>query len=307
MSWQSREAEEGRCRVPADLAPLRGFEGNLCSAGRGAQRGRSCCAETPGAALADALWQPLVRHLCQDGEELPEVKPSLPAGGDRGWRRGPGTNPSVTDSTTMARPWLHLCICLQIPGFCRNLLLSQTPEHILAQTNNKTEILCELKKEHTGLYWYRWSQERQIFEFLVFCNLLGKTTYGANISQNKFSVHRASVHNSYSLHISHLHALDNGIYYCSVSQSSQLFLGSGTQLSVVDVLPLPSKTTQAPVSKKPVRCITTCKAASKKGPCSPLIWIPLAAGALLLLLTLISTAHRLHRLRRRLWLRIHRQ
>ncbi|NWR36988.1 CD8B protein, partial [Tachuris rubrigastra] len=166
-------------------------------------------------------------------------------------------------------------------GFCTNLLLSQTPEHILAQTNNKTEILCELKKEHTGLYWYRWSQEKQIFEFLIFSNALGKTTYGANISQDKFSVHRASPHNSYRLHIGHLHASDNGIYYCSVSQSSQLFLGSGTQISVVDVLPLSSKTTQAPVSKKPLRCITKCKAVSKKGTAWGCLRLPCKRGLLI--------------------------
>ncbi|NXS11565.1 CD8B protein, partial [Neodrepanis coruscans] len=192
-------------------------------------------------------------------------------------------------------------------GFCTNLLLPQTPEHILAQSNNKVQILCEPKKEHTGVYWYRWSQERQIFEFLIFSNTLGKATYGTNISQHKFSVHGTNSHTSYSLHISHLHASDNGTYYCSVSQSSQLFLGSGTQLSVVDVLPLPSKTTQAPVSKKPMRYITKSKAASRKGPCSPVVWIPLAAGVLLLLLSLVHIAHRLHRLRRRLWLRIHKQ
>ncbi|NXK90404.1 CD8B protein, partial [Formicarius rufipectus] len=190
-------------------------------------------------------------------------------------------------------------------GFCTNLLLLQTPEHILAQTNNKTAIVCELKKEHTGVYWYRWSQERQTFEFLIFFNTLGKAVYGANISQDKFSVRGTSSLTSYSLHISHLNASDNGTYYCSVSQSFQLFLGTGTQL--VDVLPLPLKTTQAPVSKKPVGYITKSKAASKKGPCSPLIWIPLAAGVLLLLLSLVPVAHRLHRLRRRLWLRIHRQ
>ncbi|NWR85745.1 CD8B protein, partial [Furnarius figulus] len=192
-------------------------------------------------------------------------------------------------------------------GFCTNLLLPQTPEHILAQTNNKTEIFCELKKEHTGVYWYRWSQERQTFEFLVFSNTVGKAVYGANISQDKFSVHGASPHTSYSLHINHLHASDNGTYYCSVSQSLQLFLGSGTRLSVVDVLPLPLKTTQAPVTKKPMQHITKSKPASKKGPCSALIWIPLAAGVPLLLLSVVLIAYRLHRLRRRLWFRIHRQ
>ncbi|XP_050752487.1 T-cell surface glycoprotein CD8 beta chain [Gymnogyps californianus] len=195
----------------------------------------------------------------------------------------------------MARPWLHLCICLQIPGFCTNLLLSKTPGHILAQTNNKTEILCELKKEHTGVYWYRWSQERQNFEFLVFSNPFGKATYGANISQDKFIVHGASSRTPYSLQISHLHASDNGTYYCSVSQSSQLFLGSGTRLDVVDVLPLPPKTTQAPLSKKPLRCVTKRKAADKKGACSPLVWIPLVISILVILLSLVPTAYRLHR------------
>ncbi|KAM9286862.1 T-cell surface glycoprotein CD8 beta chain [Cariama cristata] len=206
----------------------------------------------------------------------------------------------------MARLWLHLCIYLQIPGFCTNLLLSQAPEGILAQTNNETQILCELK-ENAGVYWYRWSQARQIFEFLVFSNMLGKATYGTNISQDKFSVRGVSSHTSYSLHISHLHDSDNGTYYCSVSQSSQLLLGRGTRLGVVDVLPLSPKTTQAPLFKKPMRCGTTSKAASKKGACSPLIWVPLATGVLVILLSLVHTAHRLHRLRRRLWLRIHRQ
>ncbi|NXT02430.1 CD8B protein, partial [Jacana jacana] len=192
-------------------------------------------------------------------------------------------------------------------GFCANLLLSRSPQHILAQTKNKTEILCDLNKEHAGVYWYRWSQERQIFEFLVFSNSFGKATYGPNVSKDKFKVHGMSSRTSYNLHISHLNTSDNGTYYCSVSQSSQLFLGSGTQLGVVDVLPLPQKTTQAPTSKKPMRCVIKKNAVSKKGACSPLVWVPLSASILILLLSLIPTAHRLHRLRRRLWLRIHRQ
>ncbi|NXI68393.1 CD8B protein, partial [Anseranas semipalmata] len=207
----------------------------------------------------------------------------------------------------MVRPWLWLWLCLQLPGFCTNLLLSQIPGHILAQTNNSTEILCLMKKEHTGVYWYRWNQGRQHFEFLVFSNSLGKATYGANISQEKFSIRGPSSHQSYSLHISRLHASDNGTYYCSVSQSSELILGRGTRLGVVDVLPLPSKSTLAPLTKKPTRCKTKSKAVSNKGACSPLVWVPLAAGALLLLLSLVPTAHRFYRLRRRLWLRIHRQ
>uniref|UniRef100_A0A8C5IC21 Ig-like domain-containing protein n=1 Tax=Junco hyemalis TaxID=40217 RepID=A0A8C5IC21_JUNHY len=163
----------------------------------------------------------------------------------------------------MARPWLHLCICLQIPGFYTTLLLAQTPGHILTQTSNKTEILCDLKKEHTGVYWYCWSQERQQFQFLLFSNTMGRATYGPEVRQDKFSAHEARSQSSYSLHISHLQPSDSGIYYCSVSQASQLLLGTGTQLTVVDVLP--PKTTQTPVSKKPLPRTTKRKAASREG------------------------------------------
>ncbi|NXC99861.1 CD8B protein, partial [Certhia familiaris] len=150
-------------------------------------------------------------------------------------------------------------------GLYTALLLTQTPEHILTQTNNKTEILCELKNEHTGVYWYRWSQERQHFQFLVFSNTLGRATYGTNVSQDKFSVHEARSPSSYSLHISHLHPSDSGTYYCSISQSSQLVLGSGTRLRVADALPLPPQTTQTLLTKQPVPWVTKRKAASRKG------------------------------------------
>ncbi|XP_031444059.1 T-cell surface glycoprotein CD8 beta chain [Phasianus colchicus] len=212
----------------------------------------------------------------------------------------------MLDMATMARPWLWLWLwlCLQLPGFCTNLLSSQTPGRILAQTNNSTEIVCPMKREHTGLYWYRWNQGRQHFEFLLFSNPLGKATYGTNISQEKFSIHGMSSHSS-SLRISRLHGSDNGTYYCCIIQSSELILGAGTQLSVVDVLPLPS--TLAPFTKKPMRCKPNSKAINKKGACSLLVWVPLAATALLLLLSLISTIRRFYRLQRKLWLRANRK
>uniref|UniRef100_A0A8C9FHE2 Ig-like domain-containing protein n=1 Tax=Pavo cristatus TaxID=9049 RepID=A0A8C9FHE2_PAVCR len=200
----------------------------------------------------------------------------------------------MLDMATMARPWLQLWLCLQLPGFCTNLFSSRTPGHILAQTNNSTEIICPMKREHTGVYWYRWNQGRQHFEFLLFSSLLGKATYGTNISQKKFSIRGTSSHHSYSLHISQLHGSDNGTYYCCTIQSSQLILGTGTQLSVVDVLPLPSMSTLVPLTKKPMWCKPQNKAI-KKGSCSLLVWVPLAAGAVLLLLSLILTIRRFYR------------
>uniref|UniRef100_A0A8B9DJ42 Ig-like domain-containing protein n=1 Tax=Anser cygnoides TaxID=8845 RepID=A0A8B9DJ42_ANSCY len=194
----------------------------------------------------------------------------------------------------MVRLWLWLWLCLQLPGFCANLRLSQTPDRILAQTNNSTDILCQTKKEHTGVYWYRWNQGRQRFEFLLFSNSLGKSTYGVNVSQEKFSV-RGTSSQSYSLHIGRLHASDAGMYYCSISQSSELILGSGTRLGVVDVLPLPSTSTPAPLTRRPSRCKPKSKAAGSRGACSPLVWVPLATGALILLLSVVPTARRFYR------------
>ncbi|XP_064007899.1 T-cell surface glycoprotein CD8 beta chain [Pogoniulus pusillus] len=208
----------------------------------------------------------------------------------------------------MAQSLLQLCICLQILGFHASLLVALTPESVLAQANSKAEILCKLKVEQAGVYWYRWSQERQQFQFLVFSSPLGKATFSANISQDKFSVQGARSGRSYSLQISDLHSSDNGTYYCSISQSSQLLLGSGTQLGVVDALPVPPKTTAAPPSRrKPMPCVPRSRAADRQGACSLLVWVPLAFGIVILLLSLVSMAHRLHRLRRRLWLHIHRQ
>ncbi|XP_062430664.1 T-cell surface glycoprotein CD8 beta chain [Rhea pennata] len=207
----------------------------------------------------------------------------------------------------MARRWLRLYLCLQLPGFCVSLLLFQTPGHILAQTNNRTEIICHMKKDQFGVYWYRWNQETQLFQFLVFSNPLGKTTYGTNVNKEKFSIYGRSSQNSYSLQIHHLQASDNGTYYCTISQSSELIFGNGTRLSVVDVLPLPPKSTRAPPFKKPTRYITKSKPADTKGGCSPFVWVPLATCALTLLLCLAATSHRFHRLRRRLWLHVHRQ
>ncbi|XP_025920416.1 T-cell surface glycoprotein CD8 beta chain [Apteryx rowi] len=221
--------------------------------------------------------------------------------------RSPAPPASPAPRAAMAWQWLRLYLCLQVPGFCTSLLLSQTPGHILAQTNNRTEITCHMKKDQSGVYWYRWNQERQLFQFLVFSNPLGKNTYGTNISGEKFGVYRGSSRNSYNLHIHRLQASDNGTYYCTISQSSELIFGNGTRLSVVDVLPLPSKSTRAPPSKKPTRCITKSKPVDKKGCCSPFVWIPLAACALTLLLCLAAAIYRFHRLRRRLWLRVHRQ
>ncbi|KGL79357.1 T-cell surface glycoprotein CD8 beta chain, partial [Tinamus guttatus] len=206
----------------------------------------------------------------------------------------------------MAQQWLCLFLCLQVAGFCTCLFLSQTPGHILAQTKTRTEITCHVKKDqYGGVYWYRWNEERQLFQFLVFINSLGKATYGRNVSSEKFQVHGGRSPNSHSLQIQQLQASDNGTYYCTISQSSELLLGTRTRLGVVEVLPLPPVPTRAAPSRKPRRCVPRSRPVPRTGLCSPFVWVPLAACAPTLLLCLSPAVHRSPRLRRRLWLRIH--
>ncbi|NXH22697.1 CD8B protein, partial [Bucco capensis] len=199
---------------------------------------------------------------------------------------------------------LTLCCCLFCPsGCCGSLPGAQGPVQLQAQAQQQAEVLCELKELHAGLYWYRWNPQSQGFQFLLFASPWGPGTYGSNISHERFRLHGQS-----RLHIQQLQHSDTGTYYCSSSQASQLLLGTGTQLTVVDALPLPPEPTQAPVTKKkPLRCTRNSPAADSTVACSPLVWIPLALSILVLLLSLVPTAHHLHRMRRRLWLRIHRQ
>uniref|UniRef100_A0A7M4DVP8 Ig-like domain-containing protein n=1 Tax=Crocodylus porosus TaxID=8502 RepID=A0A7M4DVP8_CROPO len=120
--------------------------------------------------------------------------------------------------------WLHLT----------NSSFVQNPSHIIAlKHSNTTDIVCVISEEYSiqGIYWYRWSKEKETFQFIVFVTMINKYTYGSGFDNRRFYVSK-NVRNSHSLKIFHVQPSDKGTYYCAVSHSSRLILSSGTELSV---------------------------------------------------------------------------
>ncbi|XP_019408791.1 PREDICTED: T-cell surface glycoprotein CD8 beta chain [Crocodylus porosus] len=206
--------------------------------------------------------------------------------------------------------WVCLCVWLHTTGSLTNSSFVQNPSHIIAlKHSNTTDIVCVISEEYSiqGIYWYRWSKEKETFQFIVFVTMINKYTYGSGFDNRRFYVSK-NVRNSHSLKIFHVQPSDKGTYYCAVSHSSRLILSSGTELSVVDSLPT-AKTTTELSRMKPSNYRNTKKLPkNKKGAsCSSFVWAPLLTCAVLLLLALAVVIHRFQRLRRRLRLHFRKQ
>ncbi|XP_074847782.1 T-cell surface glycoprotein CD8 beta chain [Carettochelys insculpta] len=212
----------------------------------------------------------------------------------------------------MEWPWLFLCLFLHTTGGQKSQTFLQTPGRIVALNNSTTEMVCAMKSEqlsHVGIYWFRKSKSPD-FEYILFATVMRKFTHGNGIDKGRFTVNKESFRNSYTLKISKLQSLDSGTYYCAVSYNSELLLGNGTELSVVDSFPPTEKPTKkTPPPKKPSGCRSSSLAhAKKKGSsCSGFIWVPLAACVVILLVCLVVAIHRFQRLRRRMQLHFRKQ
>ncbi|XP_006111677.2 T-cell surface glycoprotein CD8 beta chain [Pelodiscus sinensis] len=213
----------------------------------------------------------------------------------------------------MEWPWLFLYLVLHIAGCQKTPILFQTPGHIIALNNSTTEIFCTMKSEQLsqlGVYWYRWSQKSQDFQYILYATVLNKHTHGNDIDKGRFTVTKESFRNSQTLRISRLQHLDAGTYYCTVSYNSKLLIGNGTELTIVDVLPTTTKPTEkTPPPKKPSGCRSSGTASVKRkgSSCSGFIWAPLGACAVILLVSLVGVIYRFQRLRRRMRLQFRKQ
>ncbi|XP_067423739.1 T-cell surface glycoprotein CD8 beta chain [Emydura macquarii macquarii] len=211
----------------------------------------------------------------------------------------------------MEWPWLFLYLSLHLTGCHQIPTLFQNPSRSVALIDSNVEMVCVMKREqlaHLGIYWYRWNKESQDFQHILF-SIMQKCTHSKDIDKDRYSVSKESFRNSYTLKISKLQPLDAGTYYCAVSQSSELLFGNGTELSVVDSLPPTEKPTEKTSPKKPSGCRTSSKqpVKGKGSSCSGFIWAPLAACAVILLLSLAAAIRRFQRLRRRMRLHFRKQ
>ncbi|XP_063808125.1 T-cell surface glycoprotein CD8 beta chain [Pseudophryne corroboree] len=203
--------------------------------------------------------------------------------------------------------WFCSSCCFLLISFCVTEIrtfsttLTQTPVSITELVDKDIEISCSIKGENIDnlrLYWYRKSNQKGDLEFVTSApNSLDKFSYGGNIDQSRFLIRRVNFQNLFTLKITKLNFSDNGDYFCMAEQASKWAFGDGTKLSVVETLP----TTVKPTSKKPqCRCKkqNTPKLKTSGLVCSYAIWVPLAGGAVILLIGLyflLSHTHRVYR------------
>uniref|UniRef100_A0A8D0L3P6 Ig-like domain-containing protein n=1 Tax=Sphenodon punctatus TaxID=8508 RepID=A0A8D0L3P6_SPHPU len=198
--------------------------------------------------------------------------------------------------------WLYLPLWLSLPiaGCHARPSVMQNPPSIVALINSTTEMICAVPNEqlfHLGVYWYLRSKEGQEVHFVRFSKVTQKEASG----DSRFDVSKEVFQNRHILKIRGLRPSDSGSYHCAVSQSLELLLGQGTELSVVRELPAPKNPTmETPKTKKKSRrCSSSGKPKPKGISCSELIWAPLVGCAALLTVFLAVVVRRFQRLRRR--------
>ncbi|XP_055395090.1 T-cell surface glycoprotein CD8 beta chain [Bubalus kerabau] len=205
-----------------------------------------------------------------------------------------------------ARLWLLLAA--QLAALHGSLALVQTPASLMVQTNQMVTLSCKTQTSPSNarIYWLRLRQALSAnshYEFLAYWESK-KTVYGKEVDAEKLTVFGNPPQNMLTLQ--NVKPADSGVYFCMIIGIPNLIFGTGTQLSVVDVLPTSPQPTKKTSPKKKVCHRVPNPVAQKRLPCAPLILGLLAAGVLILLVSLGVAIH-LRCLQRRARLRLLKQ
>ncbi|XP_004642843.2 T-cell surface glycoprotein CD8 beta chain [Octodon degus] len=187
----------------------------------------------------------------------------------------------------------------------------QTPSSLVLQTNQEATMDCEVKGplNNVRIYWLRQRQapgKDSYYEFLVSEDLNKNTAYGKNVTPGTLTLSWSSRGTTrFILSLKHTKPEDSGVYFCMTMGSPELNFGTGTSLSVVDVLPTTAQPTKKTTPKKK-KCQPPSPGTQKGLRCGLITLSLLVGGALLLLLSLAVAVH-LYCLRRRARLRFIKQ
>uniref|UniRef100_A0A673UTS0 Ig-like domain-containing protein n=1 Tax=Suricata suricatta TaxID=37032 RepID=A0A673UTS0_SURSU len=189
-----------------------------------------------------------------------------------------------------------------------SLVLQQTPESEMVQTNKMVVMSCEAKTSpsSTRIYWLRQRQAPSpdsCYEYLAFWDPTKGAVYSQEVEQKKLIVFPDRTRSI--LNLTSVKPEDSGVYFCMTIGSPQLTFGRGTRLSVVDVLPTTAQPTKKPTSKKKM-----CRPSSletQKGPACSLLALGLLVAGVLVLLVSLGVAIHLQCLQRRARLRLLKQ
>ncbi|KAM6180162.1 T-cell surface glycoprotein CD8 beta chain isoform 2-T2 [Erethizon dorsatum] len=148
------------------------------------------------------------------------------------------------------QPRLWLLVAAKLAALRGSCGLQQTPSSMVLQTNQVATMSCEVKATPSNgrIYWLRQrgapSQDSH-HEFLASEDLFRNSTYGRGVTPGTLSLSRSATR--FILSLKHAKPEDSGIYFCVTMGAPELTFGTGTSLSVVDVLP----TTTQPTKKTP--------------------------------------------------------
>ncbi|XP_051059056.1 T-cell surface glycoprotein CD8 beta chain [Phodopus roborovskii] len=207
------------------------------------------------------------------------------------------------------QPWLWLVFSVKLAALWSSSALIQTPRSLTVLTNQMAKVSCEAKTlpKTTVISWLRQRQgptKDKHFEFLASWNPSRRTaTYGEGVKKESIMVF--SDITRHILNLTSVKLEDSGSYFCMMVGSPQLIFGTGTELSVVDVLSTTAQTTKKTVFKKKLCPVPKPKA--QKGLTCGLITLSLLVASLLVLLVSLSVAIRLHCLRRKAQIRFMKQ
>nr|XP_010328662.1 T-cell surface glycoprotein CD8 beta chain isoform X4 [Saimiri boliviensis boliviensis] len=152
------------------------------------------------------------------------------------------------------RPRMWLLLAAQLAALHGNSVLQQTPAYIMVQTNQMVMLSCKaISSSTTRIYWLRQlhaPSSNSHHEILAFWDSSKGTIHSEGVEQKKITVFRDG--SSFFLNLTRVKLEDSGTYFCMVIGSPTLIFGTGTQLSVVDILPTTAQTTKKSTPKKTV-------------------------------------------------------
>lgn len=202
--------------------------------------------------------------------------------------------------------WLWLVFSVKLAALWGSSALLQTPVSLLIQTNQTAKMFCEAKTfpKGTTIYWLREHQDstkNKHFEFLASRSSTKGITYGEGVKRN---ITLSSDSTLPFLQIMNMKPEDSGVYFCAMVGSPMVVFGTGTKLTVVDVLPTTAPTKKTTLKKK------QCPAPhpkTQKGLTCGLITLSLLVACILVLLVSLGVAIHFHCVRRRARIRFMKQ
>ncbi|XP_034368325.1 T-cell surface glycoprotein CD8 beta chain isoform X2 [Arvicanthis niloticus] len=204
------------------------------------------------------------------------------------------------------QPWLWLVFSVKLAALWSSSALIQTPPSLLVQTNHTAKMFCEVKSfsKSTVIYWLRehsrTSTKDKQFEFLASWSSSKGVTYGER--EKKDIIPSTGP----SLSIMNVKPEDSDFYFCAAVGSPKMVFGTGTKLTVVDVLPTTAPTKKTNPKTKKKQCPLPNPKIQKGLTCS-LITLSLLVACILVLLVSLGVAVHFHCVRRRARIRFMKQ